>query len=133
LILGEFYNAPSARVNLSASVRKGQKLVWSGTYNHNIIGFARGRFQYRSDRVHIQLELHAEKISADVYPIQQHHHASGWHQRPVSALLSTSSNGLLHRPTTTACPLLTSRIPVATSGAALANAFIVKYNYRFDF
>ena len=130
IILGQFYNGTQVGMNLSASVRKGKKLLWSGTFNRNIISLPAGDFT--TDLIGFKFNW---SFTPKSYLQTFSQYNSTTHSLSTNvrfALLSTSSNGLYIVYNN---GLATEEFvdPRGAQRDVLANAFIVKYNYRFNF
>ena len=129
-IFGQFYNGTQTGINISASVRKGRKLLWSGTFNRNIVSLPAGDFT--TDLVGFKFNW---SFTPKSYLQTFSQYNSTTHSLSTNvrfALLSTSSNGLYVVYNN---GLATEDFvdPRGAQREVFANAFIVKYNYRFNF
>ena len=130
ITLGQFYNGTQVGTNLSASVRKGKKLLWSGTFSRNIISLPAGDFT--TDLIGFKFNW---SFTPKSYLQTFSQYNSTTHSLSTNvrfALLSTSSNGLYIVYNN---GLATEDFvdPRGARREVFANAFIVKYNYRFNF
>ena len=130
LILGSFYNGTQRAVSLAGSVRQGEKLLWSGTYAHNIIGLPVGNFT--TDLVGFRFNW---SFTPKSYLQAFMQYNSTTHQVATNvrfALLSTSSNGLYVVYNTNAITVDYTD-PHDTDRTTLGRALLIKYSYRFSF
>ena len=130
VILGEFYNGTQKAFNFSGSVRKGEKLLWSGTYAHNMIDLPVGDFT--TDLIGFRFNW---SFTPKSYLQTFTQYNSTTHQVATNvrfALLSTSSNGLYVVFNTRAITVDYTD-PRNNDRVTLSRALIVKYNYRFNF
>ena len=127
---GKFYNGTIKAFNLSAGVRKGQNLTWSGSYARNIIDLPAGDFT--TDLVGFRFNWSFTPKSYLQTFTQYNSRISQVSTNIRFALLSTSSNGLFvvyNTRATTEDYLDPHENPRTTLG----RAFFVKYTYLFDF
>ncbi len=130
IIAGQFYNGTQRAVNLAGSIRKGEKLLWSATYAHNIIDLPAGNFN--TDLIGFRFNWSFTPKSY-LQTFTQYNSTS--HQVATNvrfALLSTSSNGLYIVFNTRAITVDFTD-PHNIDRVTLSRALIVKYNYRFNF
>ncbi len=130
VILGQFYNGTQRSLNLAGSLRKGQKLVWSATYNHNVIDLPAGGFTADLMGFKFNWSFTPKRYLQTFTQYNSTTHQIGTNVR--LALLSTSSNGL-YIVYNNGFSSVDYTDPRGDSRMVLANAFIVKYNYRFNF
>ena len=130
VILGNFYNGTQRAFNLAGSIRKGEKLLWSATYGHNIIGLPAGDFT--TDLIGFRFNW---SFTPKSYLQTFTQYNSTTHQVATNvrfALLSTSSNGL-YIVFNTRSITVDYTDPHNSDRVTLSRALIVKYNYRFNF
>lgn len=130
VIVGQFYNGTQKAVNLAGSIRKGEKLLWSGTYAHNIIDLPVGDFT--TDLIGFRFNW---SFTPKSYFQSFTQYNSTTHQVSTNlrfALLSTSSNGL-YVVFNTRATTIDFTDPHNNDRLILNRAFIVKYNRRFNF
>ena len=129
-IYGQFYNGTQKSVSLAGSIRKGEKLLWSGTYVHNIIDLPVGDFS--TDLIGFRFNW---SFTPKSYFQSFTQYNSTTHQVSTNlrfALLSTSSNGL-YVVFNTRATTVDFTDPHNDDRLILNRAFIIKYNRRFNF
>ncbi len=130
LIVGQFYNGTQRQVNLTGSVRKGEKLTWSGTYVHNGFDLPAGNFT--TDLIGFRFNWSFTPKSY-LQSFTQYNSAINQVSTNIRfALLSTSSNGL-YVVYNTKQATFDFTDPRGIDRFTQGRALILKYTYLFNF
>jgi len=130
LIVGNFYNGTQRQVNLTGSVRKGDKLTWSGSYVHNGFDLPAGTFA--TDLIGFRFNWSFTPKSY-LQSFTQYNSAISQVSTNIRfALLSTSSNGL-YVVYNTKQAAFDFTDPRGVNRLTQGRALILKYTYLFNF
>ena len=130
VVIGNFYTGTLRAVNLTAGVRKGQNLTWSGTYGRNFIDLPQGDFTTDLIGFRFNWSFTPKSYLQSFTQYNSRTNQVGMNIR--FALLSTSSNGLYVVYNTRAATMDFTD-PHGRDRITQSRALFVKYNYLFDF
>ena len=128
--MGSFYGGTIRAATVSAGVRKGQNLTWTGNYTRNIIDLPEGAFT--TDLISFRFSWSFTPKSYLQTFTQYNTRINQVGTNIRFALLSTASNGLYVVYNTRAATV-DYRDPHDNPRNTLSRAFYVKYTYLFDF
>ena len=130
LVVGSFYSGTIRAATLSAGVRKGKNLTWTGNYTRNMIDLPEGNFT--TDLISFRFSWSFTPKSYLQTFTQYNTRINQVGTNIRFALLSTASNGLYVVYNTRAATV-DYRDPHDQPRSTLSRAFYVKYTYLFDF